>query len=309
MTDSSGRSRRGPRLALALALLGLATAWAADAGAAARTTRPVRPTIRPTTASTPAPTTRPTVTAATAATVSTAGPARSTMTRVRATGRVNVFAAASLTASFSDIAAAFEAANPGASLSLTFAGSSTLVTQIRNGAPADVLATADTANMERLSAGGAVAGRPAAFTRNRLMIVVPKGNPLRVTTLRDLARPEVFVALGAPGVPAGDYAREVLARAGVEVTPRTLEPNVSAIVNKAALKEIDAGIVYVTDVALDDYRVDGIAIPSEQNVVAEYPIAVLKDASNPAAARAFVEFVRTAPAQAILRRYKFLPLT
>ena len=161
---------------------------------------------------------------------------------------ISVFAAASLSAAFTDIVAAFERANPGVTVTLNLAGSSTLVTQIRNGAPADVFASADTANMDLLVREGLVdAASPVVFTRNKLMIVVPTGNPLRVKGLADLGRSEVYVALGAVGVPAGDYGRQVLSRAGVAVAPKSLEPSVSAIVSKAALREIDAGIVYVTD--------------------------------------------------------------
>jgi molybdate transport system substrate-binding protein len=138
--------------------------------------------------------------------------------------------------------------------------------------------------------------------------VVPRGNPLRVQTLADLGKPDVVVALGAPGVPAGDYARDVLAKAGVEAKPKTLESSVSAIVTKAALKEIDAGVVYVTDVAIDEYRVDGVTIPDNQNIVANYPIAALSSARNRATAKGFVAFALSPPAQAILAKYKFLAL-
>ncbi len=223
-------------------------------------------------------------------------------------GSLTVFAATSLTASFTDIASAFEVAHPGVKVTMNFAGSSTLATQIQNGAPADVFASADTANMNRLSSARSLEGAPAIFTRNKLMIVVPKGNPLRVKSLADLANAEVFVALGAPGVPVGDYARQILTGAGVTVTPRTLESNVAAIVNKAALREIDAGIVYITDVAVDDYRVDGVAIPDRQNVIAAYPIAVTKASRNKAAATAFAAYTQSSAAQAVLATYKFLPL-
>ena len=225
-----------------------------------------------------------------------------------ATGSINVFAAASLTASFTDVAAAFEKSNPGAKVTLNFAGSSTLVTQISNGAPADVLASADAANMDKLVNAKLIQGTPVIFTKNRLMIVVPKGNRMRINALADLASPDVVVVLGAVGVPAGDYARQILAKAGVAVTPKSLESSVSAIVSKAALGEIDAGIVYVTDVAIDDYRVDGIAIPAEQNVTAMYPIGALAASKNIVTASAFVAFTQTSAPQAILAKYKFLPL-
>ncbi len=224
------------------------------------------------------------------------------------TGSITVFAAASLTAAFNDIAAAFEEANPEAKVTVIFAGSSSLVNQIQNGAPADVFASADLNNMERLAKASVIERSAKIFTRNRLMIVVPRGNRLRVQTLADLAKPEVSVALGAPGVPAGDYAREILAKAGVEVKPKTLEPSVSGIVTKAALGEIDAGIVYVTDVAIDEYRVDGVAIPDAQNIVASYPIVALKSSKNSTTAKGFVAFVQSPTAQSILAKYKFLPL-
>ena len=231
-----------------------------------------------------------------------------TIERAPLSGSINVFAAASLTTAFIDIAATFEKVNPGVKVTLNFAGSSTLVTQIQNGAPADVFASADTSNMDRLARAGIIDGPAPIFTRNRPMIVVPRGNPLRVENLADLAKPEVFVGLGAVGVPVGDYTREILARAGIEVKPKTLESSVSAIVKKAALRVIDAGIVYVTDVAIDDYRVDGIAIPDSQNIVATYPIATLVASKNTAIAKGFVSFTQGKAAQAILAKYKFLAL-
>jgi molybdate transport system substrate-binding protein len=225
------------------------------------------------------------------------------------TGTLDVFAAASLTASFTEITRAFEKANPSVRVRLNTAGSSTLVTQILNGASADVFASADTANMDRVRDAKILDGAPTVFAHNTAMIVVPRGNPLRVRGLADLSRPEVVVALGAPGVPAGDYGREILRRAGVDVTPKTLEANVKAIVNKAALKEIDAGIVYATDVDLDEYRVDGVMIPAAQNVITSYPIAALNVTDHMGARRAFVAFVQGPAAQAILAKYKFLPPT
>ncbi len=246
------------------------------------------------------PTTAPTTAAPTTVPATTIPPAP-------LSGSINVFAAASLTAAFTDIAATFEKVNPGVKVTLNFAGSSTLVTQMQNGAPADVFASADTNNMERLAKAKLIDGTAQVFTRNRLMIVVPRGNPLQVQNLADLAKLEV-VGLGADGVPAGDYAREILAKAGVDVKPKTLESSVSAIVNKAALREIDAGIVYVTDVAIDDYRVDGIAIPDAQNIVATYPIATLVASKNTATAKGFVSFTKGRAAQAILAKYKFLAL-
>ena len=254
-----------------------------------RPTRPTRPT-----------TTRPTIVVTT-----TAPP---TIKPAPVTGSLTVFAAASLSAAFTDMANDFEKANRGVKVTLNFAGSSTLVAQIQNGAPADVVASADTANMDKLSNAKLLDGAPVLFTRNTLEIVVPKGNPLRVKGLADLARPEVFVGLGAPGVPAGDYARQILARAGVDVKPKSLETNVKSIVNKAALREFDAGIVYVTDVDIDDFRTDGVVIPAEQNIIATYPIAAVAGNLHRAAATAFMDFILSVAGQSILAKYKFLAL-
>lgn len=270
------------------------------AGAATSRTRPRRAsttTVRPRRVTT---TKAPTVAhaaLATSAPTTSAAPVR---------GTVVVLAASSLGGAFGEMATAFEKANPGATVALSTAGSSTLVTQLRNGAPADVFASADRANMDDVVSAGLVDGAPAVFARNRLMIVVPKGNPMRVKDLHDLADPDVWVAIGAPGVPIGDYARRALTASGITVKPKTLEPNATAIVTKAVLHEIDAGIVYVTDVARDDYRVDGIAIPDAQNVIATYPIASVTTGSNRAGGSAFVAFVRSGAGQAILRSYKFL---
>jgi molybdate transport system substrate-binding protein len=218
---------------------------------------------------------------------------------------ITVFAATSLTASFRVIADAFEKANPAVHVTLNFAGSSKLVTQIENGASADVFAAADRANMDKLVNANQIDGKPVVFARNTMVIVTPRANPQNVVGIADLADPQVIVAIGAPGVPAGDYARQIFDKAGLTVKPKTLEPDVAAIVNKAAMGEIDAGIVYVTDVAPTDKRVLGVDIPLEQNVIAEYPIASLTGAANKKRAKQFVAFARSAKAQAILQRYGF----
>jgi molybdate transport system substrate-binding protein len=219
---------------------------------------------------------------------------------------VTVFAAASLTAAFKEIGAAFERAYPGTTVQLNFAGSSTLVQQIQEGAPAAVFASADQPNMQILVQAGRVDGTPRIFARNRLAIVVPKGNPRHVATLADLTAPGLTLALCAPSVPAGRYAAEAFAKAGLPVPAASQEADVKAVVSKAMLGEIDAGIVYVTDVAAAGATVEGIAIPDQYNVVAQYPIAVLRGAAHPRAAAAFVEFVLATPAQTILRRFGFL---
>ncbi len=268
-----------------------------------RPTKPRPPTTRPTKLTT---TIAPS--AANAATKTTPVVSVPPSTIPSVSGTITVFAAASLTAAFTEVAAAFEKANPQAKVTLNFAGSSTLLTQLQNDAPADVFASADEANMDRAVNARLVDGEPQIFAKNRLIIVTGKGNPLRIKTLSDLSKPEVFVALGAPGVPVGDYARQVLAKANIDVKPKTLEANVSAIVNKVALREIDAGIVYVTDVAIDDYRVDGIPIPDSENLLATYPIAALSSSKNRVGALAMVAFAKSETAQSILAKYKFLPI-
>ncbi len=220
------------------------------------------------------------------------------------TGPINVLAAASLTAAFKDEATAFQSANPGSTVNLTFAGSSTLATQIQNGAPGDVFASADIANMDKVA--GYVRGGSKIFARNRLEIVVRAGNPKSIRGLTDLAKSGTLVVLCAPAVPCGKYAAQALTKAGVSVTPVSQELDVKAVVAKVAAGEADAGIVYVTDVRAGGSAVAGVAIPDTQNVLAAYPVAVLSGAANPAAAQAFVDFLRSPGGQAVLANYSFL---
>jgi len=220
---------------------------------------------------------------------------------------VTVFAAASLTEAFKAIGSEFERTTPGATLQFNFAGSPTLVQQIRQGAPADVFASADQANMDALVQAGAIDGTPRVLARNRLEIVVPAGNPRHIAGLADLSRPGLTLGLCAPTVPAGRYAAEAFAKAGLTVPPASQEPDVKAVLSKAMLGEIDAGIVYVTDVAAAGTQVEGIVIPDQYNVVAQYPIAVVHGAPQARAAAAFVDFAVTPAAQAILRRFGFTP--
>jgi molybdate transport system substrate-binding protein len=207
-------------------------------------------------------------------------------------GEIVVFAAASLTEAFEDIASAFEAEHPGADVVLNLAGSSTLATQIVAGAPADVFASADTAQMDAV-AGAGLAEDPTTFAINGLEIVVEAGNPLAIEELEDLARDDVVLVLAAPEVPAGAFAAQVLDAQGVEVSPASLELDVRATLSRVELGEADAAIVYRSDVATASDAVEGIVIPDERNVAAEYPIATVTGSSNPDAAAAFVAFVRS----------------
>jgi len=222
-----------------------------------------------------------------------------------ADGEVLVSAAASLTDAFGALETAFEASHPGVDVMLNLGGSSALREQILAGAPADVFAPANTANMDRVAADGAVVGTPEVFAGNHLEIAVPPGNPAGVTGLADFARSDLLIGLCAPGVPCGDYGREALAKAGVDPSVDTEEPNVRALLTKIEAGELDAGIVYVTDVAASGGTVDGIEIPDDVNVFAEYPIAVLSGAPNPIGATAFTTFVLSDRGGEILAGYGF----
>jgi molybdate transport system substrate-binding protein len=225
-------------------------------------------------------------------------------------GSANIFAAASLTGAFNKIKADFIALNPKVNLTINYNGSGSLVTQIQNGAPADVFASADTDNMNKLSGVGKI-DAPQNFADNLLEIVVQHGNPRNIQTLADLAKPGLAVVLGDPAsVPAGKYAKQALAAAGVTVVPKSLELSVTAVTQKIALAEADAGIVYVTDVKASvaaGQFVDGVQIPRAQNVLAVYPIGILKSSQNQAIDRAFVNYVLSPAGQATLTSFGFLP--
>lgn len=195
-----------------------------------------------------------------------------------------VFAASSLTDAFGRIEREFEVRHPDTDVVVNLGGSSSLVAQLIDGAPADVLATADGAQMDRALGGLEAATVPEVFARNELVVAVEVGNPTGIDDLADLADGRVVV-LAAPEVPAGAYAAAALACAGVSVEPASLEPSVRSVATKVALGEADAGIVFRTDV---DDGIDAVGIDEDCNVVAEYPIVALTDADG---ASAFVEFV------------------
>jgi molybdate transport system substrate-binding protein len=221
-------------------------------------------------------------------------------------GTIKVFAAASLTAVFMEEGRAFRALHPKADLQFNFAGSAALATQINQGAPADVFASADLPNMNKVVAAGNTSGKPQNFATNRLQVVVAAGNPKRINGLGDLARPGTVVVLCAPAVPCGNYANQVLAKASVKLTPRSLEQDVNAVLSKVSLGEADAGIVYVTDVRAAGSRVQGVSIPAGQNVVASYPVAPVKNGSNSAGGKAFIDFLLGPSGQGILTSYAFV---
>jgi molybdate transport system substrate-binding protein len=219
-------------------------------------------------------------------------------------GSITVFAAASLTDAFEEVGTAFEAANPDTTIELNFAASSALREQILSGAPADVFASANTSNMDQVVDGGAAEGSEP-FVQNQLQIAVPDGNPMGVTGLADFADADLLIGLCAEEVPCGEFGRETLANAGVTPSIDTNEPDVRSLLTKIEAGELDAGIVYITDVQSAGDAVDGIDIPAEDNVIATYPIAALTDAANRDVAEAFVEFVLSDEGQQILASYGF----
>ncbi len=199
--------------------------------------------------------------------------------------QVIVFAASSLTDVFDQLEQRFEAAHPDIDVIVNYGGSSSLAGQIEQGAPADVFAAADLGTMERVRTE---ADRdPVLFARNRLAIAVELGNPLRISGLASLSDDGVVVVVADREVPAGAYAAEALRLAGVTVAPASYESSVRAVAAKVALGEADAGLVYRTDIRADD-RLDEVVIPDAQNVIADYPIVVVRRTD---AAQSFVEFV------------------
>ncbi|MEU2496064.1 molybdate ABC transporter substrate-binding protein [Streptomyces sp. NPDC007883] len=211
---------------------------------------------------------------------------------------LTVLAAASLTDVFKAAGAAYEESHPGTKITFSFAGSQELAAQVKQGAPADALVTADTATMDGLRAD---TGTPAIIARNRLVIATAEGNPDEVDDLKDLADPGLKVVLAAPEVPVGRYSKKILDAQKISVKPVSQEPNVRAVLSKVELGEADAGLVYKTDAATAPEKVDAVEIPDAQNAIAEYPAATLKASKNAEAAAAFVAWLSSPEAQKILR--------
>jgi molybdate transport system substrate-binding protein len=217
---------------------------------------------------------------------------------------LTIAAAASLQESFTQLADAFAAEHPEVGVRpIVFDGSSTLATQLLEGAPFDVFASADEANMRHVA--DLVEGEPQLFASNTLTIAVAPGNPLGIRSLAGLADPGVLTVLCSPDVPCGAASRTLLELDGVTVVPVSEEQNVAAVLTKVRSGEADAGLVYVTDVAAAGGAVEGIPIAGTDRVVNRYPIAVIKTAADPDAARAFVDFVRSEAGRAILAAHGF----
>lgn len=237
-------------------------------------------------------------------------------------GELTVFAAASLAGAFKQIGQQFGAASGGATITFNFAGSDQLATQIRQGAPADVFASANTKQMDVvIKAGDVISGTQRTFVRNRLVVVYPKDNPGKLTALKDLANPGLKIVLADKSVPVGGYALDFLGKASklpeytAEFSPTVLknvvsyEENVKAVLSKITLGEADAGIVYTTDAAaVEDGAIATLAIPDSLNTIATYPIAATKNAKNPDLAKKFVDYVLGPEGQQVLAKYGFIPI-
>lgn len=232
--------------------------------------------------------------------------------------KLNVFAAASLTESFTEIGKNFEAVNPGITVTFNFAGSQALRTQIEEGAPADVFASANTKEMDTLVAGAFVANdAPQMFLTNKLVIIVPPGNPAGVDSVESLSNSGLKLVLAAEEVPVGRYSREALdlmnAQFGndfkdsIHANVVSNEDNVKQVVAKVQLGEADAGIVYMSD-AVAAPELPRVEIPAEMNVIADYPIAPLAAARYPDLAAGFMEYVLSPEGQAVLQKWGFGPV-
>lgn len=234
-------------------------------------------------------------------------------------GTLTVFAAASLTESFAQVKTNFERANPGVRVEYNFAGSQALVAQLTQGARADVFASADGPNMDAAVKAGVIAGTPSTFVRNKLVLILPKDNRAGIRTLQDLAKPGIKFVTGQESVPVGRYTLQVLDnygklpeygadfRARVQRNIVSQEDNVKAIVQKVGRGEADAGVVYATDAQAARDQLTLIEIPDAQNVVAAYPVAVVKDARQAALAQRFVDYLLSTEGQTTLGTYGFAP--
>jgi len=231
---------------------------------------------------------------------------------------LTVFAASSLTGAFTEIGKAFEAANPGITVTLNFAGSGALRTQIEEGAPADVFASASGKEMDTLVTGNFITkDAPQIFLTNKLVVILPANNPSALEKLEDLSKPGIKLVLAAETVPVGNYARQALDKMngsfGTDFKDKVLanivsnEDNVKQVVAKVQLGEADAGIVYISDsIAAPDLK--SIEIPTDLNVIAKYPIAPLTKSENADLAAKFTEYVLSAEGQAVLQKWGFAPI-
>jgi molybdate transport system substrate-binding protein len=215
------------------------------------------------------------------------------------TGSITVFAAASLTGTFTQLGKQFEAAHPGDTVKFSFGPSSGLATEITSGAPADVFASAATANMDQVVSAGD-ASNPQNFAKNIMEVAVPPNNPANVKSVNNLAKKSVKTALCQPQVPCGVVAAEVFKNAGITVKPVTLQPDVKSVLSQVELGNVDAGMVYVTDVMAAGTKVKGVSIPPEDNASTLYPIATITSSKQKSEAEAFVAYVLSPAGQQVL---------
>ncbi|MBG6213885.1 MAG: molybdate ABC transporter substrate-binding protein [Cryobacterium sp.] len=234
-----------------------------------------------------------------------AAPTPASSPTAQAPQTLTIYAAASLSGVFDTLAAQLTTDNPSITVETNYDGSSTLVTQISEGAPADVFASADTRNMDALAADNLV-GPSMLFASNTLRIAVAPGNPLGINTLSDLARPNVISVLCAPQVPCGTASATLLGNAGVTLSPASEEQSVTAVVTKVAEGIADAGLVYATDIAANPDRIEGVTPAGAADVVAHYPITIVSDSAHAAAAQAFIDLVLSPKGQSILAAAGFL---
>jgi len=214
---------------------------------------------------------------------------------------LTVFAASSLTDSFAELGKRFEKSHDGVTVTFNFAGSSDLVAQLQQGAPADVFASADSENMDKAVADDLVEGEVANFASNTLQIAVPPGNPGNVSSLQDLAKPGLNVVVCAPEVPCGAASQEVEKAGGVDIDPVSEEQAVTDVLAKVTTGQADAGLVYVTDVIAAGDDVQGVTFPESSTAANVYPIAPLKDSENPQPAQELVDLVTSQEGQAVLK--------
>ena len=220
-------------------------------------------------------------------------------------GKLIVFAAASLKKSFTDIGNQFKTDNPGADVEFNFAGSSDLVTQLTQGAPGDVFASADTKNMDKAAKADLLSGKPVNFASNTLTIVVAPGNPKKIASFKDLTQPGLTVVVCAPQVPCGSAAEKVEKATGVQLNPASEESQVTDVLNKVTSGQADAGLVYVTDAQGVGDKVTAVSFPEASQTVNTYPIAALKQSKAPDLAQKFIDAVTGEAGQKVLNAAGF----
>ena len=218
---------------------------------------------------------------------------------------LEVYAASSLAMPFAEAGVAFEKEHPGVKVQLNLGASSDLARFVQEGALADVFASADVANMDKVESQDLLDSASVIFATNYLEIIVEKGNPLNISSLKDLSNPDLIFVTTNPDVPIGKYTAEVLKKAGVSITPDSFESNVKGIMLKVASGEADAGIVYHSEVIAADDQVEGVEIPTKFNIVAKYPIGIIKNTAHSKQAQEFVDFLLSPKGQALLTQYGF----